>query len=131
MENEPVTTKWILKDVIAHISWYEKELLDGLQKKSIAESTFWNSDVETRNAMIFENTQDRTLEELLKDSKSVFERLLKEIETISNDDINSEVYIKRKEGTRVTHDFIGGLTFWHAEEHEDVLIDLFDLDYES
>ena len=120
-----------MKDVVAHITWYEKELLDGLQKKSIAESKFWNTDVETRNAMIFEETQDRTLEELLAESRNVFERLLKEIETISDDDLNSDVYIKRKEGTRVTHDFIGGLTFWHAEEHEDVLIDLFDLEYES
>jgi hypothetical protein len=129
MENEPVTSKWILKDVIAHISWYEKELLDGLQKQSIADSTFWNADVKTRNAMIFEKTQDLTLAELLTESKSIFERLLKEIETISDDDLNSDVYIKRKEGTRVTHDFIGGLTFWHAEEHEDVLIDIFDLEY--
>lgn len=131
LESEPVNQKWILKDVIAHVHWYEKELLEALQKKSISESSFWNSDVETRNSMIFEETQNLTLDEIIKESNIIFKRLLKEIETINDDDLNSDVYIKRKVGTRVTHDFIGGLTFWHAEEHEDVLIDLFDLEYLS
>ena len=46
-----------------------------------------------------------------------------------DEDLNSDTYIKRKEGTRITHDFIGGITFWHYEDHEDALIDLFDLEY--
>ena len=79
--------------------------------------------------MIFDKTQNRTLNELLSESKDIYARLLKEIESISDDDLNSEIYIERKEGTRVTHDFIGGITFWHWEDHEDCLINTFDLDY--
>ncbi|MFW9921193.1 MAG: DinB family protein [Candidatus Thorarchaeota archaeon] len=129
LESEPISQKWYLKDVIAHITWYDRELLNALEAKSIVDSSFWNMDVEARNEMIFKNTQDRTIEELLQESKEIFEGLLKAIELIGEDDLNSEVYIKRKEGTRVTHDFIGGITFWHYEEHEDILVDLFDLDY--
>ncbi|MHA2024964.1 MAG: hypothetical protein ACW98U_03590 [Candidatus Thorarchaeota archaeon] len=130
VENEPISEKWFLKDVIAHLSWYEKELIDALEKRSIVESDFWNMDVEARNEMIFVNTQVLTLSELLEDSKNSFDKLVNKIQTISDDDLNSEIYIKRKEGTRITHDYIGGITFWHYEEHHDKLIDLFDLDYE-
>ena len=129
VENELVTQKWYLKDIIAHITWYERELLDALEKRSTAESKFWNMDVEKRNEMIFENTQDQTLTDLLADSKISFDNLVKMIETISDEDLNSDIYIKRKEGTRITHDFIGGITFWHYEDHEDPLIDKFNLEY--
>ena len=129
VENELVTQKWYLKDIIAHITWYERELLDALEKRSTAESKFWNMDVEKRNEMIFENTQDQTLTDLLADSKISFDNLVKMIETISDEDLNSDIYIKRKEGTRITHDFIGGITFWHYEDHEDALIDKFNLEY--
>ena len=129
LENERISEKWHLKDAIAHIIWYERELLDALEKKSTAESEFWNMDVEKRNEMIFSSTQDQTLTDLLADSKVTFDNLVKKIETMSDDDLNSETYVKRKEGTRITHDFIGGITYWHYEEHEDVLIDKFDLEY--
>ena len=129
VENVRISQKWFLKDVIAHITWYERELLDALVKKSTAESKFWNMDVEERNEMIFAKTQDLTLTDLLAESKKAFENLVKKIETISEDDLNSDIYIKRKQGTRITHDLIGGITFWHYEEHEDALIDKFDLEY--
>ncbi len=129
VENERISQKWYLKDVIAHITWYERELLDALEKKSTVESKFWNMDVEERNEMIFESTQNQNITDLLVDSKEAFDNLVKKIETISDEDLNSDIYIKRKEGTRITHDFIGGITFWHYEDHEDALIDKFNLEY--
>ena len=104
LENDPISEKWILKDVIAHVAWYERELLDALEKKSTVNNRFWNMDVETRNAMIFDNTQNQTLSELLEDSRSIFDNLVKTIETLSDEELNSEHFIKRKEGTRITHD---------------------------
>lgn len=131
VENDRISQKWYLKDVIAHITWYERELLDALEMKSIVRSKFWNMDVEERNEMIFLNTQDLILNALLVDSKKTFDNLVNKIETLTDDELNSDIYIKRKEGTRITHDFIGGISFWHYEDHEDHLIDLFDLEYRS
>ncbi len=129
LAEERISDKWFVKDSIAHISWYEKELLDALEKKSIVDSEFWNMSVEDRNEMIFNKTQDRTFDELLKKSKSTFEDLITKTESMSNEELNSDVYIKRKSDTRITWDFIGGITFWHYEDHEDLFIELFDLDY--
>jgi len=130
LEKEKISEKWYVKDAIAHITWYEKELIEALENKSIAESVFWNMSVEDRNDMIFDKTQDKTLDEILNESKSIFDALIIKIEMMSNEELNSDVYIKRKSGTRVTWDFIGGITFWHYEDHEDLFIERFDLEYE-
>ncbi len=130
LEKEKISDKWYVKDSISHITWYEKELLDALEKKSIVESEFWNMSVKDRNEMIFDKTQERSFDELLKESKSIFEALISKIKTLDYEELNSEVYIRRKSDTRITWDFIGGITFWHYEDHEDHLIELFDLDYD-
>ena len=130
LSKERISHKWFVKDVIAHITWYEKELLEALEDRSIAESEFWNMSVEDRNEMIFNKTQERTFNEILKESKSAFDDLITKIEAMSNEELNSDVFIKRKSDTRITWDFIGGITFWHYEDHEDLFIERFDLEYE-
>lgn len=130
LEKEMISEKWYVKDVIAHITWYDKELLEALENRSIVESKFWNMSVSDRNEMIFNKTQERTFNEILKESKSTFVDLITKIEAMSNEELNSDVFIKRKSDTRITWDFIGGITFWHYEDHEDLFIECFDLEYE-
>lgn len=129
LENEKISQKWYLKDIIAHITWYEKELLFALEHKSIVESEFWNMKVDERNNVIFTKTQENTLSDILTDSTKVFNNLIAKVEDLTHEDLNSENFVERKEGTRITHDFIGGISFWHYEDHEDALIDRFDLEY--
>ena len=129
LEEEMITNEWSVKDVINHITWYEKELLVALENRSIVESEFWTTPVDDRNEMIFNKTQDKTLHQVLEISKTVFDDLINKIEKMSDEELNSEDFIKRKSAKRITHDFIGGISFWHYEDHEDALIDHFDLEY--
>ncbi|MHA2028714.1 MAG: hypothetical protein ACXAC2_01100 [Candidatus Kariarchaeaceae archaeon] len=127
--NEKVSEKWFVKDVINHITWYEKELIKAIENESIIESQFWNMGVADRNDMIFKRTQSKTLNESIVESKIVFEDLIILIERMNDEELNSDSFIKRKTDKRVTHDFIGGISFWHYEDHEDALINRFGLDY--
>ncbi len=129
LDKEKISDKWYFKDVLCHITWYDKELLKALESKSIAESKFWNMSISERNEMIFNETQEITLDEILKESKSVFNNLVNKIKELSDDDLNSDDYIKRKSDKRIIWDFIGGNNLWHYEDHEDALIERFDLDY--
>jgi hypothetical protein len=61
-------------------------------------------------------------------SKDIFNSLILSIEEMSDEELNSDDFIQRKE-KRITWDFIGGNNFWHYEDHEDALIERFDLDY--
>ena len=130
LDNERVSKKWLLKDVISHITWYDKELLKALETRSIADSIFWNVSVSERNEKIFNETQDVTLDEILDDSARTFNALINKIRGLSDKNLNSDEYIKRKSEKRLTWDFVGANNFWHFEDHEDALIERFDLDYE-
>ena len=129
LDKEKISEKWYFKDVICHITWYDIEVLKALETKSIAESKFWDASISERNEMIFNDTQEITLDRILKESKRVFKDLISKIEDLSDEDLNSDEYIKRKSDKRITWDFVGANNFWHFEDHEDVLIERFDLDY--
>ena len=92
---EFISKKWRIKDVIAHITWYDKEILKAIENKSIVESKFWNLSIDDRNEMIFKNTQEKTLDEVVKESKSTFDNLILKIEELSNEELNSDEFIKR------------------------------------
>lgn len=129
LDKEKISEKWYFKDVICHITWYDIEVLKALETKSIVESKFWNASISERNEMIFNDTQEITLDKILKESKRVFKDLINKIEDLSDEDLNSDEYIKRKSDKRITWDFVGANNFWHFEVHEDVLIERFDLYY--
>ena len=129
LENEILSEIWSFKDVICHVTWYDKELVKALDTKSIVGSNFWNVSVSQRNDTIFNDTQKITLDEILKESKATFNTLVKKIEALKDEDLNSDEYIKRKSDKRITWDFIGANNFWHFEDHEDALVERFDLDY--
>jgi hypothetical protein len=86
--------------------------------------------VSERNAQIFNETQEVTLEEILEESARTFTALVNKVRGVSDADLNSDEYIQRASGKRVTWDFIGANNFWHFEDHEDALIERFDLEYE-
>ena len=129
LEKKRISNKWYVKDVICHITWYDKKILKALETKSIVESTFWNVSIDERNEMIFKETQDLSLDEILEESQNVFIKLINKIKELSDDELNSDDYIKRKSDKRITWDFIGANNFWHYEDHEDALIQQFNLDY--
>jgi len=129
LAEDKVSEKWFFKDVICHITEYDKEILKALETKSIAESKFWNVSISERNEMIFNDTQGISLGDVFEESKNTFDALINKIGELSDEDLNSEDYIKRKSDTRVTWDFIGANNFWHSEDHEDALVERFDLDY--
>ncbi|MHA2366159.1 MAG: DinB family protein [Candidatus Hodarchaeales archaeon] len=129
LHEEIVKENWSLKDVIAHITWYEKELVNALKEKTIVESKFWNLSIKERNELIFINTHEKTLEEILSNSKEIFNSLITEIEKLTDIELNSDNFIKRKSDKRITYDFISGNGFYHYDDHEDILIERFDLEY--
>lgn len=51
---------WSLKDVIAHLTWYEREMVGMLKARAFVGSSYWELPLDGRNALIFEESQDVT-----------------------------------------------------------------------
>ncbi|MHA1991022.1 MAG: DinB family protein [Candidatus Hodarchaeales archaeon] len=129
LDNEIISVNWCLKDVISHVTWYEKEIINAIKVKSIVEIEFFNMTIDDRNDLIFKNTHEQNLDDVLKESNSIYDNLIYEIEKLTDEELNSDTSIKRKSDKRIAHDFIAGNTFYHYEDHEDALIERFDLNY--
>lgn len=87
-EQPGVSGHWSLKDVLAHISWYEREIGHMLRIRSYAEgSEWWMLPLDEQNQHIYELNKDRTLEDVLAESRATYADLLSALETISDEDL--------------------------------------------
>lgn len=78
---------WSIKDMIAHITWYEEQALGILETRTLAGSDLWDVGLEQRNAAIFDQNRDRPLPEVLSEAQQVYERLLAALEMLSDEDL--------------------------------------------
>lgn len=78
---------WSVKDVIAHLSyhegWYADRLHEQLRGETYTPSELDMMHWEQRNPIIYERNRDRPLEDVLAESKQVFQRLIEGVEAHS------------------------------------------------
>ena len=84
-----VAGEWSLKDVIAHITWHEREMVGLVQAHALVGSELWNLPTDERNAAIYEEIRDQSLEQILKESTQVHQQLLDLLPTLSNEDLTN------------------------------------------
>jgi hypothetical protein len=82
-----VAGDWSVKDIVAHVTAYERGLVEWLEAALRGEllelPDLDHPDVDRRNAAIFLQNQGRPLVEVLRESKQVFERLLELVRGLS------------------------------------------------
>ena len=74
MTEPGVEGDWSVKDIVAHVTWYEREMVDLLRARALAGSDIWNLPLDERNAAIFEQNRKRTLADVLAESRAVFQQ---------------------------------------------------------
>lgn len=82
MQQPGVCGKWSLKDIIAHVTWYEKEMVELFSTLSISGSPLWELETDQRNEKIFQENQFRSLDEVRQESLKVFAQLLTALEQV-------------------------------------------------
>jgi uncharacterized protein (TIGR03083 family) len=86
MAEPGVTGEWSVKDVIAHLTYYERWFADRLEEQLRGESyvpTELDFMGEARNDVVFQQHRDQPLAEVLADSRATFQRLVAGIEVHS------------------------------------------------
>jgi len=80
MTQAGVSGEWSVKDIIAHVTWHEREMVGVLQARALVGSDLWNLPTDERNAVIFEQNRHRPLDEVLTEARQVYPQLLAEVE---------------------------------------------------
>lgn len=79
---------WSIKDMLAHIAWYQREEAELFGETGANASPLWDLPQEPRNEMLFQQNRDRPLEAVLAEFRHAFEKLLHAAERLSEADLN-------------------------------------------
>ena len=70
------------KDVIAHVTWYEREVERMLRSRTMDVSGLWALDPDERNAAIFDEARGMSIEDVRAESAKVFSALIQQLELL-------------------------------------------------
>ena len=84
-----VAGDWTLKDIIAHITWHEKEMVGLITAHALVGSELWNLPTDERNAAIYEEVRNEPLEQVLEESAGIHQQLLELLPTLSDEDLTN------------------------------------------
>ena len=108
---------WSLKDVIAHITWYDREMLNVLERREFAGSELWEMPTDQRNAAIRQLAKEGTLAEKIAEAGQVFERLMELIGSLSDTDLNDPTSFPGMPLEWKPWQVLASNTYEHYEEH--------------
>ena len=87
-DETPVAGDWTVKDIYAHLTWHEREMLNWLQAGRFGGSPLWNEPLDARNRLIWEESRERAADAVRQDSRTVHEALVKTLETLTDAQLN-------------------------------------------
>lgn len=121
MERRPgPQADWSVKDLIAHIIWYEEDgmaLIDALLR---GDEPDWIADVDATNAETFRRNEFRPLEDVLTDFDAIPHKLEALLSRISERELNDASLFPHGRGESLLDYFVGN-TYGHYVDHYDDL----------
>lgn len=117
MTDLSVIEGWTIKDIIAHITWYEREMVGMLQARALVGSDLWNLPQDQRNSPIHEENKHRTLEDVLTESEQVFQQLLEAVASLSEEDLHDPSRFQHMPFEWLPWKVIAGNSFEHYHQH--------------
>lgn len=120
LEEPGVLGNWSIKDILAHLTSWEAELIKLLwqasQGQKPSSAHFSGRTVDQLNAQWFKENKNRPLERVLADFTAVRKQTLRRLENFSNKDLNNPdrfLWLKGKP----LWEWVAEDTFRHEEEH--------------
>jgi hypothetical protein len=111
-----VQADWSVKDLIAHILFWERLIIDNEERLRRGEALPDVEDFDAINAQVFEENKNRVLSDLQEEFEAQQTTLEGMIQGLSEDDINNTQRFPQLNGRPFLNDLIGN-TFGHYAEH--------------
>lgn len=112
---------WSVKDIIAHLAYYEGWMADRLQEqlegKSYTPTQLDMMHWEPRNTIIYEQNKSRSLDDVLKSSTDVFERLVAAVEAHDETFLLTPKTLEGAPGPVIPAEMIRSEVYDHYPQH--------------
>ena len=121
MSERGIIGNWSVKDTIAHITWYDYEMVNLLKKKALIDSNLWNLSTDERNIIIFEKNHTSILQDVIVEANSVFQELILEVQALSQEDLKDPKLFQNMPETWIPWKVIASNTYEHYDHHRQKL----------
>jgi uncharacterized damage-inducible protein DinB len=118
---EPACGEWSTKDIVAHVTWYDREMVDVLTARKLAGSEWWDLPLDERNQRIFEQHRDQPLDAVLQEHSQVHRALIAQIGRLDDEDLNDPSRISEMLPGWKLWALLEGNTWVHYLEHTEML----------
>ncbi len=108
---------WSVKDVVAHVAWFEREMVGMLRARALEGSDLWDLDQDARNAVVYEQNRDRPLDDVLAEARQVYAELLPLLEGMSEEEYTDAWCFRGMPPAWAPWSVIAGNTWEHYEAH--------------
>ena len=117
MSEPGVAGEWSVKDIIAHVTWFEREMVGLLRERALAGSDLWNVKQDQRNAVIFQENRERPLADVLAEAQEVYRQLLPLLEALTDEELNDARHFRNMPTDWQPWDLIAGNIYDHYRAH--------------
>jgi hypothetical protein len=108
---------WTIKDILAHVTWYETEMVDLLSTHVFGGSELWDLPLQPRNTAIFTLIKDRELEAVISEFYTIHAELMKQLENLNDDELTDPRYFTGMPSDWQPWQVIDSNTSEHYPEH--------------
>jgi uncharacterized protein (TIGR03083 family) len=115
---------WSVKDVVAHITWHEREIVNMLRARSLEEgvsSELWGLPTHERNRAIYDANRDRSLQDVLAESRQVYAELGELLAGLSEADLTDPGRYKDMPAEWQPWKLIAENTYEHYHDHAEAI----------
>jgi arsenate reductase-like glutaredoxin family protein len=121
MTQPGVAGEWSLKDIIAHLTWHEREMVGLIEAHALVGSELWNLPTDERNVAIYEEFKELPLEQVLKESNQAYKQLIEVLPSLSDQDLTNPDSFPNMPPDWQPWTIIAQNTYEHYQDHIDDL----------
>ena len=116
-EQPGVSGNWSLKDIIAHITWHEEQMVQVMEARALIGSEWWELPTHERNAKIYEENKSVSLSDILAAATAVHRQLVHWIGTLTDKDLNEPAQFEGMPEDWLFGDILSQNTYIHYGDH--------------
>jgi uncharacterized damage-inducible protein DinB len=118
---QPAAGEWSVKDILAHLTWYEGEMVRTLQERKYYGAGLWELPRDERNRHIYEQQRSHPLEQVLAQHRQVHAALIEQVERLNDEDLNDPSRIQGMPPGSKLWELLERNTWFHYLLHAETL----------
>ncbi len=106
-----------LRDILYHVAWYEREMVEMLQLRTLVGSPWWELPVDERNAHIQAEAQTVSLLQSWRLEQETYAELLAQLQSIRDEELEDARFFQEMPSDWIPWQVIASNTYEHYMEH--------------